>query len=304
MSEIGQFYPDNLIGGDKKLVTASAVVLSGQNLKRGTVMGKVTMAVPTTGTADGGNTGNGTVTVVAGRSETIRGVYSLECVEAIANGGKFEVTDPNGNSLGFVYARSYSGTGNGTLTELKRGRQYKQGLYTVVCTLAVANGGTFTVTDPDGIVLGTATIPPGAGNSVRFTHDQISFLLTDGATDFILADAFSVAVFDSEQISAIVNDGSTDFVAGDLFTVTVTAGAKDLNMVDSSVSDGSQTPYGVLAEDIDASVANVKATVYLEGQFVESQLIFGGADTLETHRAAMRDLGMIAVSSVRADVNL
>lgn len=303
MSELGQFYPDNLIGGDKKLVTESAVILSGQNLKRGTVLGKVTMAVPTTGTADGGNTGNGTVTQVAGRSETLHGVYTLTCVEAITNGGKFQITDPNGNSLGYVYARSFSGTGDGTLTEIKRGRQYKPGIYTAVCSATATNGGTFTVTDPDGVVLGTAVIPAGAGNSVRFVHDQLSFLITDGATDFALNDTFSFDVFDSNQITAIVNDGATDFIVGDFFTVTVTAGAKDCNMVDSGASDGSQNPWAVLAEDMDATTADKRVAVYLEGQFVESQLIFGGDDTVETHRAAMRDLGIIPVVSVRAATN-
>jgi len=400
MSELGQFYPDNLIGGDKKLVTESVTILSGQNLKRGAALGRVKVVVPTTGTAgtntgngtvtavsggnktqpgtyiisciravtnggefsvtgprgyvgnvlitagaggtgvfssdeirftvtdgttdfavgdsftvavtagvpatgtaDGGNTGNGTVTGVRGARSHKVGTYTVECVEAATNGGKFEVKDPDGNSLGFTHARMYAGTGNGTITEIKQGRLKKPGRYTVICTVAATNGGTFRVTDPDGVVLGDVSLPGTAGGSVRFTHDQISFLITDGSTDFIVNDVFRIDAFESDQIALVVNDGSTDFAVGDVFTIAVTVGARDCKLVNSDNRDGSGEVFGVLSEDVDASVSSKVAVAYLEGQFVESQLIFGGDDTVETHRSQMRDAGIIAVDSVRASVN-
>lgn len=75
------------------------VVLSGENLSLGAVIGKITHAVPTTGTADGGNTGNGTCTGVTGGDDVQVGTYTLECVAAAANGGTFKVTAPNGEAL-------------------------------------------------------------------------------------------------------------------------------------------------------------------------------------------------------------
>lgn len=39
MAEV--FTPDNLIGGDYPVVTESVTVISGQNLKRGSVLGKI-----------------------------------------------------------------------------------------------------------------------------------------------------------------------------------------------------------------------------------------------------------------------
>lgn len=399
---LGQFYPDNLIGGDKKLVTCNVAILAGENLKRGTVLGRVKVVVPVTGTAGGGNTGNGTVTLVtggnktvpgtytivciravtnggeftvtgpggryignvlitagaggtgvfvsdeinftitdggtdfaladtftiavtggcpstgtagggntgngtmanvAGRTELQVGTYTITCVEAVTNSGKFEVVDPDGSSLGYVYAGSYSGTGNGTLTELKKGRLMKPGRYTITCSVAAADGGTFTVTDPDGVSLGTAVLPGVAGGSIRFVHDQISFLLTDGSTDFILTDEFKVDLFESDQISLRINDGSTDFIVGDSFTVAVTVGARDCKMVNSAYTDGAGEVFGILAEDIDASLAAKVAAAYTEGQFNERQLIFGGSDTLETHRNHMVDIGIVPVNSIAADVN-
>jgi len=398
MSELGQFYPDNLIGGDKKLVTESVTILSGQNLKRGAALGRVKVVVPTTGTAGTTNTGDGTVTAVTGGNKTQPGTYSIvctravsnggefavngpkgyvgsvlitsgvgvfssdeicftitdgnvdfvvgdsftvavtagvpatgtagsgntgngtvtdvrgsrahkvgtytvECVEAATNGGKFEVKDPDGNSLGFTNACMYAGTGNGTITEIKQGRLKKPGRYTVLCIAAATNGGTFRVTDPEGVVLGDVSLPGTAGGSVRFIHEQISFLITDGSTDFSSDDVFRIDSFESDQIALVVNAGATDFVVGDVFTIAVTVGARDCKLVNSANRDGSGEVFGILAEDVDASVSSKVAVAYLEGQFVESQLIFGGDDTVETHRSQMRDVGIIAVDSVRASVN-
>lgn len=59
---------------------------------------KVVLAVAN-GVADGGNTGNGTVTlatVVAGPIVPLVGGYTLLCTALIANGGVFQLTDPNG----------------------------------------------------------------------------------------------------------------------------------------------------------------------------------------------------------------
>jgi hypothetical protein len=64
-----------------------------------TLMAKKPVTIPTTMTADGGNTGDGTVTAVAAAagSTPIIGSWELECIRAVANGGVFKLTDPNGN---------------------------------------------------------------------------------------------------------------------------------------------------------------------------------------------------------------
>lgn len=67
-----------------------------------TVMGKKRYSVPTTGTADAGNTGDGTVTAVAALSpgnKLIIGGYVLTCTAAVANGGTFKLEDPAGNLI-------------------------------------------------------------------------------------------------------------------------------------------------------------------------------------------------------------
>lgn len=62
-----------------------------------TIMGKKKLTVPTTGTADAGNTGDGTVTAVAKIAGVTKvGAYNLEVTGAVANGGVFKLEDPDG----------------------------------------------------------------------------------------------------------------------------------------------------------------------------------------------------------------
>jgi hypothetical protein len=68
--------------------------------------------------------------------------------------------------------------------------------------------------------------------------------------------------------------------------------------VNSSQSDGSQTPDSVLAVDIDAAAGDAAATVYLTGEFAADALAFGGNDTAATHAKAMRGLSMFVKTAI------
>lgn len=74
-------------------------VQSGESLALLEVIGKVLVDVPTTGTA-GTNTGNGTCGSVAGGAKTIPETFTLKCVAAATNGGRFEVVGSKTGSLG------------------------------------------------------------------------------------------------------------------------------------------------------------------------------------------------------------
>jgi hypothetical protein len=77
----------------------------------------------------------------------------------------------------------------------------------------------------------------------------------------------------------------------------ITAGGKFIKCSSVAV-DGSQAPVCILAEDIDTTAADVNATVYLSGCFDENQLVYGGADTAATHRAALRNLNIYTKKAV------
>ncbi|MGD9947527.1 MAG: head decoration protein [Desulfobulbus sp.] len=59
-------------------------------------------------------------------------------------------------------------------------------------------------------------------------------------------------------------------------------------------------PLYILAEDCDASAADAQALVYLSGAFNESACTFGGTDSADDHRAALRDLNIYLKKSISA----
>jgi hypothetical protein len=146
------------------------VVLSGQNLAMGAVVGKVTKSTPATGTA-GTNTGGGTCTAVTAGAKARIGTYTLTALSATA----FAVKDPDGVALPDA----------------------------VVGTPYVNDGLNFTINDgsPDFIAGDTFTIAVAAGtgkvrainfSAVDGTQDAYGFLIA--ACDASLADTAAVAI--------------------------------------------------------------------------------------------------------------
>ena len=75
--------------------------------------------------------------------------------------------------------------------------------------------------------------------------------------------------------------------------------------VNSSLSNGAQSPDCILAEDIDTGAIpggdGIPAVAYSAGYFIRNSLIFGGTDTFENHETEMRKLNMHLSSSVDMD---
>jgi hypothetical protein len=70
----------------------------------------------------------------------------------------------------------------------------------------------------------------------------------------------------------------------------------DSGSATASIND----PVCILAEDTDASSADANAVVFLSGAFNEGALTFGGTDTADTHRKALRDLNIYLKKAVSA----
>lgn len=75
----------------------------------------------------------------------------------------------------------------------------------------------------------------------------------------------------------------------------ITEGGK-YQTVDSTKTDGSQTAKAILAYPVDATSADVVATVYWSGSFNREALIFGGTDTADIHEDALRDVNILLTS--------
>ena len=139
-----------------------------------------------------------------------------------------------------------TGTGDGTCTSVTGGVSTKVGTYLATCTVAETHGGTFRIEAPGGEVLGDAKISAGAGNHIDFTDPQINLTITDGTTDFIV---------------------------GDYFTIAVVAGSEKLTVLDFTTVDGSQKAFGILIDDYDASSADLDCVAIVRDAVIAKSAI-------------------------------
>ena len=121
VQNIDSFAYDNIFAGHEIPVLVKGVTLEvGQGeLKRGTVLGKVTKAV---GEITGPDTANGTIGTVTLGKAAKTGTYTLTCTTATDTGtgvkAVFKVVDPDGMILNDAVAgTAYAGPINFTITE-------------------------------------------------------------------------------------------------------------------------------------------------------------------------------------------
>jgi len=77
----------------------------------------------------------------------------------------------------------------------------------------------------------------------------------------------------------------------------ITSGGK-LNLSLSAAVDGSEVPFGILAEDADASAGDVECVLYVKGHFNEDSITYGTAHTADSVREGLRDIGIHTESTV------
>lgn len=79
------------------------------------------------------------------------------------------------------------------------------------------------------------------------------------------------------------------------------ANGNKLVPVDSASATASVTEaVAILADEADTSSGDVEAEIYWAGEFNEDQLTFGGTDVSDTHRDAMRKVGLYMRTPVSA----
>lgn len=74
----------------------------------------------------------------------------------------------------------------------------------------------------------------------------------------------------------------------------ITASGKLIAVNSAGTDDGRRTAYAVALEDVDATSDDIECAIALSGSFNENSLVFGGSDTITTHRSTMRALSMYA----------
>lgn len=226
----GKHAGEFLVQDEGEASRETVTVLSGQNLSAGHVVGRVDRGIGGLAIPAVVGTGNGTMTGLKAGPDIEEGNYVLTCKTTAANGGVFSVVAPSGLALpdltvGTPYETSHLsctlndgstdyalndaftvavaagtsatvvGTGNGTVTAVALGPDAMPGLYTVLVTGAVTNGGVVEVIGPDGDVVVADSITAGAGGTLVITGRQISLTVTDGSTDFAKGDLARIVVF-------------------------------------------------------------------------------------------------------------
>jgi len=69
----------------------------------------------------------------------------------------------------------------------------------------------------------------------------------------------------------------------------------------TAITDGSETPYVILAEDCDATAGDVtNVAVYVKGEFNENVLNFGNGHDASTVKAPLREVGIYIKSAQKA----
>ncbi len=172
-----------------------------------------------------------------------------------------------------VTASAITGTGNGTLTALSvnAGSIPKPGAWTLKCNAAVANGGVFTLTDPDGDVISTAvTMTAGVGAVTAFDNiGGLDFTLTDGTTNFAVNDTFTitVAATNLKLISAwkglSANDLVLELIADDTLGVTFALVQPTGGLVNPEV-DAALGRVGSVWETMAVNGLNIEDTTALD----------------------------------------
>jgi hypothetical protein len=150
-------------------------------------------------------------------------------------------------------------TGNGTMGTLSVGGGAKEGDYVVTIIEPATNLGNFSVTDPDGIVIGHGTVGSAFAGDVNFT-------LADGATDFVSGDQFKLTVSQLTRKYKILAPAATDGTqrASGILLAAIDATSADTAGVnvarDSEVNANELTwPGGITAAQKDVAIAQLRA---------------------------------------------
>lgn len=211
---------------------------------------------------------------------------------------------------GTVTATPGTNTGNGTVTALTAPSNPVPGAWTLVLNTVVANGGVWTLTNPNGVVVSTTvTQTPGAGGTTVITLGGLQFTITDGSTDFALNDSFTITVpvtalnLVSKWKGVSANGLRVSVVGEDLGTTwTITQPTGGLN---NPTIDAALAQIGNVWETLVINALNIEDEVALDalqtygegrwGALVKKPLVALVGNTHTTVAAAT------AISSTRRD---
>lgn len=148
-----------------------------------------------------------------------------------------------------------TGVGVAAMAEPPLGAKAEVGVYKLTCIAAAANGGTFQVVSPSGYRL------PDLKVAAAYAGDHINLTIADGATDFVLGDAFTVTVSGDDKYAPAAYgavDGTGTGAVVLLEDVDATGGddvADALLLARDAIVSQTSLIYDVSADDDDKKTA-------------------------------------------------
>lgn len=88
----------------------------------------------------------------------------------------------------------------------------------------------------------------------------------------------------TEKVTVITGQ---NLVRGALLGKITASGKVNLSL--SAAGDGSNTPYAILAEDVDATAEDKEAVAYISGDFNADAITYGAAHTAASVKDGLRD---------------
>ena len=166
-----------------------------------------------------------------------------------------------------------TGTGDGTMvaTVAAGGIVPVAGVYTLVCTFAITNGGIFKLVDPQGNIIA----------------DNLTLRVGDGL----------VTTFVAGGIKMVITEGTTDFAAADSFAMTVVADGDWVIYADDGVG-GAQIPKGILTvEEVQTGAIDTPFRPLISGRVRREKLVIDDGSTVTDEVvAALRDFTIIGLN--------
>ena len=179
-----------------------------------------------------------------------------------------------------VTASAFTGTGDGTVTlaTVVAGQDVPiVGAYVLNCIVALTNGGTFELVDPNGAqVAGGLTLTVGAGAATVLEAGGLQFTITDGATDFAVGDTATLTVAADGDVVIYAVDGI----------------------------GGAQIPSMVLTYEVTAAGAEDQAQrAMVSGRVRREKLVIDAGGTVTDSIVDMlRDYGIVAESVTELNI--
>lgn len=280
----GKYAGEYLAGSQADLgyINDDVVVLFGQSLAPGDVVGKVSIAgIGRVSVATVVGTGDGTASLVTAGPLAQVGNYVATCTTAATHGGVFTVVAPDGSTVGTLTM-----TGGTGATSAFRSKHINFSITDGSTDFIVGDAFTFVVGTTAPTVIGgtgTGTISSLSLGSKAQRGNYKLICTVAGATHggtfqgiapdgsifgtFIMPDTSTTATpFTSDHINFTLTD-ATNFIVGNYFNVAVYGPAAPPKVAkwDPTATDGRQYVAGIAFDTYDASAADLDGVITARG---------------------------------------